>query len=94
MDLKIIVLLLFIALVISLSSGFVFLLKDVSSPKKRTLYALGTRVTLASVLMATIFYGLYSGQLGSTAPWDKKLSKEQYQQLLLQEHQQKSQASQ
>ncbi|ODS24016.1 hypothetical protein AB835_05685 [Candidatus Endobugula sertula] len=81
MVLKIIVVLLFIALLISLTSGLVFLLKDMNSPSKRTLYTLGIRITLASLLMATIFYGLYTGQLGSGAPWDRKLTKEQLQQL-------------
>ena len=81
MTLKIIVVLLFISLLISLTSGLVFLLKDIQEPSKRALYALGTRITLASVLMGTIFYGLYTGQLGSNAPWDIKLTKDQIQQM-------------
>ena len=80
MLLKIIIVILFIGVVISLTSGLVFLLKDIDSPTKRTVYALGIRVGLASLLMMTIFYGLYSGQLGSSAPWDIKLTKEQVQQ--------------
>jgi ABC-type thiamin/hydroxymethylpyrimidine transport system permease subunit len=78
--LKIIIVLLFIGVVVSLSSGLVFLLKDIESPSKRTVYALGVRISLAALLMATIFYGLYTGQLGSHAPWDIKLTKEQVQQ--------------
>jgi hypothetical protein len=58
----------------------VFLLKDIESPSKRTVYALGVRISLATLLMATIFYGLYTGPLGSHAPWDIKLTKEQVQQ--------------
>ena len=81
MELKIIIVVLFIALLISLTSGLVFLLKDIESPSKRTLYAMGTRITLASLLMGTIFYGLYTGQLGSGAPWDKKLTKDQIMQI-------------
>jgi len=79
--LKIFILLLFIGVVISLSSGLVFLLKDIDSPQKRTLYMLGIRITLATLLLGTIFYGLYTGQLGSEAPWDRKLTKEQIQQI-------------
>jgi len=80
MLLKIIIIILFIGVVVSLTSGLVFLLKDIESPTKRTVYALGIRIGLASLLMMTIFYGLYSGQLGSSAPWDIKLTKEQVQQ--------------
>ncbi|MFT6102231.1 MAG: hypothetical protein ACJAZJ_000726 [Candidatus Endobugula sp.] len=78
--LKIIIVLLFIGVLVSLSSGLVFLLKDIESPSKRTVYALGVRIGLATLLMTTIFYGLYTGQLGSHAPWDIKLTKEQVQQ--------------
>ncbi|MGH1439881.1 MAG: DUF2909 domain-containing protein [Cellvibrionaceae bacterium] len=77
MALKILVVILFIGVVVSLTSSLVFLLKDIESPKKRALYALGTRITLAVLLMATIFYGLYTGQLGSGAPWDAKPTKAQ-----------------
>jgi len=77
MALKIIVVVLFIGLVVSLTSSLVFLLKDIESPKKRALYALGARITLAALLMMTIFYGLYTGQLGSGAPWDSKPTKAQ-----------------
>ncbi len=77
MGLKILVVVLFIAVVISLTSGLIFLLKDIQSPTKRTLYALGTRITLAALLLITIFYGLYTGQLGSGAPWDAKPTKAQ-----------------
>jgi hypothetical protein len=80
MLLKIIIIILFIGVVVSLTSGLVFLLKDIDSPTKRTVYALGIRIGLASLLMISIFYGLYSGQLGSSAPWDIKLTKEQVQQ--------------
>ena len=80
MLLKIIIIILFVGVVVSLTSGLVFLLKDIESPTKRTVYALGIRIGLASLLMMTIFYGLYSGQLGSSAPWDIKLTKEQVQQ--------------
>lgn len=77
MALKVIVVVLFIGVVLSLTSSLVFLLKDIDSPKKRGFYALGTRITLATLLMVTIFYGLYTGQLGSAAPWDAKPIKAQ-----------------
>lgn len=70
MWLKIIIVLLFIGVVASLSSGLVFLLKDIGLQSKRTLYALGIRITLAALLLLSVFYGLYTGQLGSSAPWD------------------------
>lgn len=73
MWLKITIVVLFIAVVISLSSGLVYLLKDGgASESRRTLYALGIRITLAALLLALIFYGFYSGMLHSTAPWEMR----------------------
>ncbi|TQV70713.1 DUF2909 domain-containing protein [Exilibacterium tricleocarpae] len=71
MWLKIIIVVLFLAILASLSSALVFLLKDMGSQSRRTLYALGIRITLAALLMLSIFYGIYTGQLGSQAPWDR-----------------------
>ena len=73
MFLKIIIVILFFAVLVSLSSGLYFLMKDVGSPRKRTLYALGVRVTLAALLVGTITYGFVSGKLTSAAPWDRQL---------------------
>ena len=73
MWLKVVIVLLFIGILISLSSGLVFLIKDVRNPGLRTLYSLGTRITLASLMMGLIVYGFYTGQLFSKAPWDKKI---------------------
>ena len=70
--LKVIIVVLFIGVVISLFSGLVFLFKDTArTDSKRTFYALGIRVTLASLLLLTISYGLYTGELrmGANAPW-------------------------
>lgn len=78
--LKIIIVVLFIGLVVSLTSSLIFLLKDVGSHKKRSLYALGIRIGLAALLMITIFFGLSTGYLGSNAPWDKKMSRGQLEQ--------------
>ena len=70
MLLKAAIVILFIAVLISLSSGLVFLLKDMNVPdSKRTVYALGIRISLAACLMGTIGYGIQSGQLANTAPW-------------------------
>ena len=70
MLLKALIVILFVAVVASLSSGLVFLVKDMShSESKRALYALGIRIFLAVSLMSLIAYGIQSGQLGNTAPW-------------------------
>lgn len=76
MLLKAIIVFLFIAILISLSSALVFLMKDVGNSRRRTLYALGVRVVLAIALVGTIAWGIYSGQLSSQAPWDKQLHPE------------------
>lgn len=73
MWLKVVIVLLFIGIVISLSSGLVFLVKDFGDQKRRTLYSLGIRITLASLMMGLIVYGYYTGQLFTKAPWDKKI---------------------
>ncbi len=70
--LKIVILVLLVGVIVSLFSGLVFLFKDSDrQDSKRTLYALGVRITLAAALLITVFYGLYTGQLrmGTNAPW-------------------------
>ncbi len=70
MALKILILVLLACVIASLFSSFVFLFKDVDVPEsRRALYALGIRIAFAAALMLTIFYGLYTGQLGLNAPW-------------------------
>ena len=70
MDIRVVIVLLLIGVVVSLFSGLVFLFKDSDKgDSKRTLYALGVRIGLAGLLVATISYGIYSGQLGMNAPW-------------------------
>ncbi|MDA8785953.1 DUF2909 domain-containing protein [Porticoccaceae bacterium] len=76
MLLKTIIVVLFIAVVISLFSGLNFLVKDLGNSKRRLLFALGTRIVLAALLLGTIAYGTYTGQLSSSAPWDRKLHPE------------------
>jgi len=68
--LKLIILVLLIAMIASLASGAVFFFKD-QGESKRTLYALGVRVTLALLLIACIVFGVLTGQLGLNAPWHK-----------------------
>jgi len=69
---KALIIILLIGIVISLFSGLTFLFKDTGQPdSKRTLYALGIRVALATMLVLTVSYGLYTGELkmGANAPW-------------------------
>lgn len=74
MDIKIVIVLLLIGVIASLFSGLVFLFKDSDKDgSKRTLYALGVRIGLAGLLVATISYGIYSGQLGMNAPWHQSI---------------------
>lgn len=77
MWLKVLIVVLFFCLLLSLTTGLVFLLKDVGSSRRRTMYALGVRVTIASALLLTIGWGFWSGRLNSTAPWDRQLHPEQ-----------------
>lgn len=81
--LKVLIIVLLIGVIISLFSGLVFLFKDTDrTDSKRTFYALGVRVTLASLLILTISYGLYTGQLqmGINAPWHGAVPQEQAKQ--------------
>ena len=73
MLLKVIIVILFIGVVASLFGGLNFLVKDMGNSKKRLLYALGLRIGLATLLLATIVYGVLTDQLSSSAPWDQKL---------------------
>jgi len=76
MLLKTIIVVLFIAVVISLFSGLRFLVKDLGNSKRRLLFALGLRITLAGLLIGTVIFGAYTGQLSSKAPWDRQLHPE------------------
>lgn len=69
--LKVAIVILLIALVASLGSGFYYLMVDQGDKnKRRTLHSLGVRVTLAVALMALIIYGVSTGELGHRTPWD------------------------
>ncbi len=70
--LKVIIALLLVGIIISLTSGLVFLFKDSDrTDSRRTLHALGVRITLAVALVICVFYGFYTGELtiGANAPW-------------------------
>ena len=69
--LKAVIVLLMLALVASLGSGFYFLMTDQGDKaKRRTMHSLGVRLTLAICLAAVIVYGVATGQLGHRNPWD------------------------
>ena len=73
MLLKFAIVLLLLALIASLGSGFYFLMTDQGDKqKRRTFHSLGVRVSLAVTLMGLVVYGLSSGQLQSRAPWDRR----------------------
>ena len=76
MLLKVIIVILFIGVIASLFGGLNFLVKDMGNSSKRLLYALGIRIGLAGLLIGCVIYGTYSGQLNSTAPWDRQLHPE------------------
>jgi flagellar basal body-associated protein FliL len=78
--LKVIIVILLIGVIVSLFSGLFFLFKDADrTDSRRTLHALGIRVTLAAALLATVFYGFYTGQLrlGTNAPWHQEAAQTQ-----------------
>lgn len=67
--LKVIILINFVLLVISLFSSLFIVYKD-KGQTNRPFVALTIRVSLAVSLIVLIGYGLASGQIGSSAPWD------------------------
>lgn len=69
MWIKIVIVILFLALLFSLASGYLFLMKD-QGTTRRTWHSLSVRLVLALLLMGFLLYGVFSGQLGSKAPWD------------------------
>ena len=69
--LKIAIVVLLLALLVSMGSSFYFLMKDQGDKtKKRTLHSLGVRLGIAIALAALIFYSIATGQLGNKNPWD------------------------
>ena len=72
MWLKIVIVLLLISLVISLFTGFGFLVKDQGDKRKDGLWnSISVRLIIAVLLMGFVTYGVTTGQLKSQAPWGK-----------------------
>ena len=70
--LKTLILFVVVLLLISLGASLVFLLIDQGkADSKRTVYALGARVTFAVILILLVAYGLYTGELGKSVPWQQ-----------------------
>jgi len=68
---KVLIVLLMLALIASLGSGFYFLMIDQGDKqKRRTMHSLGVRLGLAVCLAVVIVYGVATGQLGHRNPWD------------------------
>ena len=78
MWLKVVIVVLFIALVLSLFTSLTFLIKDQSAGNndnsRKTWNALTVRIVLACLLLGFIFFGVFTGKLGSKAPWDARYS--------------------
>jgi hypothetical protein len=69
--LKATIVLLMLALVASLGSGFYYLMLDQGNKEqRRTVHSLGVRLGIAAVLLALVIYGVATGQLGHVNPWD------------------------
>ena len=69
--LKALIVILMLALVASLGSGFYYLMLDQGDKsKRRTFHSLGVRLALAIAMLAVITYGVATGQLGHSNPWD------------------------
>lgn len=72
--LKILILVLLLGVIVSLFSGLVFLFKDSDKKdSKRTLHALGVRISLAAALIVTVWYGIYTGELRVNSPWHQSI---------------------
>ena len=66
--LKFIIAVLALSMLVSLFSSAFFLLKDKGNTV-RAIYSLRVRVTIAMLLLLTVGYGLFTGQLGLNSPW-------------------------
>ncbi|NWN82365.1 MAG: DUF2909 domain-containing protein [Halomonas sp.] len=62
MLLKVLIALVFLAMLASLAAGAGFLLRD-DAASRRLLISLKLRVVLAATLLALLFYGFYAGTL-------------------------------
>lgn len=66
--LKVAIVLLLLATLVSLFSGLFFLVKD-QGHGSRVVNSLTVRVVLAAATLALVARGFYSGELNSHAPW-------------------------
>ena len=64
MLLKSLIVVVFLAMLVSLGFGVSFLLRD-DSRSRRLLMSLKIRISLALLLLALLFYGFYFGGLGA-----------------------------
>tara|TARA_Y100001935_G_scaffold34849_2_gene27886 strand:- start:2746 stop:2958 length:213 start_codon:yes stop_codon:yes gene_type:complete len=69
MIVKILIVILMIAMLISLFSSAVFMVRDKKGAMTRSFTALRARVIIAGLLLLTLAYGLYSGQIIVNSPW-------------------------
>lgn len=69
MWLKVIIVVLFLANLAALSTAFYTLLVDQGKGGKRTANLLLIRVSLAALLLLVVGIGVWSGELGISAPW-------------------------
>jgi hypothetical protein len=73
MILKLLIVAMLLALLVSLASGFYFLMTDQGDKNsRRTFHSLGMRLTFAIAMMTLIIYGVSTGQLQSQAPWEAR----------------------
>lgn len=70
MWLKVIIVILFIGNIVALGSAFYTLMADQGKASKRTANLLFVRVALAGLLLLAVSYGVWSGDLGISAPWN------------------------
>ena len=69
--LNVVILILLLALIASLGSGFYYLMVDQGDKtKRRVLHSLGVRIGLTIGLITLVVYGVATGQLGPSTPWD------------------------
>jgi succinate dehydrogenase/fumarate reductase cytochrome b subunit len=66
---KVVIVLLFIANLVALGTAFYTLMLDQGRGSNRTANLLLVRVSLAGLLLLFVIYGVWSGDLGITAPW-------------------------
>lgn len=70
MLLKTAIVLLLVGMLLSLSGAFYTLMQDQGRRSGRTARLLAVRVTLAALTILLIGYGIWSGELTPSAPWD------------------------